>query len=421
MKRFLSVRSLVAASLLALACFTISASGAGAAGRTGTKAVTAAPRLPHGAKVLGSVSPAKSVSGVVVLRPRDEGALTRFIGQVTSKKSSLFHHYVTPSSFAARFGPTSATIASVTSQLRADGFSTSVARDGMIVHFSAPAGKVEAAFHTGLQRVRLANGSIGQARTGAIRLPSTIAGKVSAVVGLDNLLRYHSSAFVHAPKSEQGKHAAAKTANFTHPAGSPTPCADAQAAATAFGGLTDDQIANAYGAFGLYGEGDVASGQHVGIFELEPFATDDIQTFDECYFGASAAADMISRLNTIPVDGGQPEGPGSGEATLDIQDVSGFAPGANIDVYEAPNSTFGVIDQYAQMVNDATDQVISTSWGLCEQAVQAGAPGQQQVENLLFEQAAAQGQSVFSAAADQGSNDCNAFRQSVPVDPVLSV
>jgi hypothetical protein len=421
MKRFLSARALLAAALLALACFTISASGAGAAGRTGTKAVTVAPRLPRGANVLGAVSPAKTVAGVVVLRPRDEAALTRFIGQVTNKKSSLFRHYLTPSSFAAKFGPTSATIAAVTSQLRASGLSPSVARDGMIVHFSAPAAKVEAAFHTGLNRVRLANGSIGQARTGAIRLPATIADKVSAVVGLDNLLRYRSSAFVHAPKSAQGKHAAAKTANFTHPAGSPTPCGDAQAAATAFGGLTDDQIANAYGAFGLYGEGDFASGQHVGIFELEPFATDDIQTFDECYFGASAAADMISRLNTIPVDGGQPQGPGSGEATLDIQDVSAFAPGANIDVYEAPNTTFGSIDQYAQMVNDNVDQVISTSWGLCEQAVQEGAPGAQQVENLLFQQAAAQGQSVFSAAGDEGSNDCNAFRTSSPVDPVLSV
>ena len=56
-------------------------------------------------------------------------------------------------------------------------------------------------------------------------------------------------------------------------------------AAQAFGGLTDDQIANAYGAFGLYGAGDTGAGQHIAMFELEPFTTADIQIFDKCYFG----------------------------------------------------------------------------------------------------------------------------------------
>jgi Pro-kumamolisin, activation domain/IPT/TIG domain/PASTA domain len=420
MKRYLGVRALVAAPLVALACFTISAS-AGAAGPSGTRMISRAPRLPNGARVIGPLSSSTTVSGVVVLRPRDEGALTRFIAKVTDKKSALFHHYLTPGTFAQKFGPTPSSIASVTSQLRAKGLSVQVARDGMIVRFRAPADKAEAAFGTGLEKVRLAGGAIGQARTGAIRLPATIAAKVAAVVGLDNLVRYHSSSVLRPTKAAAATHAAAKTSSFIHPAGSPTACSDAQQAAQEFGGLTDDQIANAYGAFGLYGQGDFGAGQHVGIFELEPFATDDIQTFDTCYFGATAASDMISRLNTVPVDGGQPQGPGGGEATLDIQDVSAFAPGANIDVYEAPNTTFGSFDMYAQMVNDNTDQIISSSWGLCEQAVQEGSPGVQQAENLVFQQAAAQGQSVFSAAGDNGDNDCNAFRTTAPVDPVLSV
>ena len=38
-----------------------------------------------------------------------------------------------------------------------------------------------------------------------------------------------------------------------------------------------------------------------------------------------------------------------------------------------------------------------------------GQPGLQQAENLLFEQAVAQGQSVFAAAGDNGSDDCNTF------------
>jgi hypothetical protein len=378
--------------------------------------------IPRGAKQLGAVSPTATVSGAVVLQPRDAAGLTQFIAQVTDKRSPLFHHYLTPDTFAGRFGPAQSTIAAVTSQLQAAGLTvTDVARDGLIVNFQAPASRVETAFRTGLQRYRLANGSIGRARTAPVRVPAAIAKYVTSVVGLDTTVRLRPSGVLRAPRSARGKHVAAKTTTFTHPAGSPTPCADATGAAEAFGGLTDDQIANAYGAFGLYGAGDTGAGQHIAVYELEPFAMSDLQTFDTCYFGAGQAAAMLGRLAVKPVDGGQTVGPGSGEAILDIQDVSAFAPGANIDVYEAPNNTFGSLDEYAKIVNDDIDQVVTTSWGLCEQAVQQGSPGVQQAENIIFQQAAAQGQTIFSAAGDAGSNDCNAFATTSPIRPVLSV
>jgi hypothetical protein len=423
MRRVLSLRALIAASLTALACFAISAAGAGAAAPTGTRVLALKPLIPHGAKQLGPVSPTATVSGAVVLQPRDEGALTRFITQVTDKHSPLFHQYLRPGTFAARFGPTPSTISAVKAQLQTSGLTvTNVARDGLIVDFQAPASRVETAFRTGLQRYRLANGSIGRARTAPVRIPSTIANYVTSVVGLDTTVRLRSSGVIRAPRSARGTHVAAKSATFAHPAGSPTPCADATSAAQGFGGLTDDQIANAYGAFGLYGAGDTGSGQHIAVYELEPFAMSDLQTFDTCYFGASQAAAMLGRVAVKPVDGGQTAGPGStGEAILDVEDVSAFAPGANIDVYEAPNNTFGTFDEYAQIVNDDVDQIATTSWGVCEQALQQGSPGVQQAENLIFEQAAAQGQTVFSAAGDAGSNDCNAFGATSPVSPVLSV
>jgi Pro-kumamolisin, activation domain/PASTA domain/IPT/TIG domain/Divergent InlB B-repeat domain len=422
MRRVLSLRALVAAPLLALVCFGISAAGAGAAAPTGTSALAPKPLIPHGAKPLGAVSPTATVSGAVVLQPRDEAALTRFIAQVTDKRSPLFHRYLTPDGYAARFGPAPSTIAAVKSQLEASGLTvTGVARDGLIIDFQAPASKVETAFRTGLERYRLANGSIGQARTAPVRVPATIVKYVTAVVGLDTTVRLRPSTVLHAPRSARGSYAAAQAGTFTHPAGSPTPCSDATAAAQTFGGLTDDQIANAYGVFGLYGAGDTGSGQHIAVYELEPFAMSDLQTFDTCYFGATQAASMLSRLAIKQVDGGQPAGPGGGEAILDVQDVSAFAPGANIDVYEAPNNTFGSLDEYARIVNDDVDQIVTTSWGLCEQAVQEGSPGIQQAENLIFQQAAAQGQTVFSAAGDAGSDDCNAFQTTFPVSPILSV
>jgi hypothetical protein len=423
MKRLLGVRALVAAPLVALVCFAISAAGAGAVAPTGTKVLAPKPLIPHGARQLGAVSPTATVSGAVVLQPRDQAGLTRFISQVTDKHSPLFHHYLTPGSFAARFGAASSTIAAVKSQLQASGLTvTNVARDGLILDFQAPANRVETAFRTGLNRYRLANGSIARARTAPVQVPTTIAKYVTSVVGLDTTVRLRPSGVVRAPKSARGSYPSASAPRaFTHPAGSPTPCADATTTAAELGGLTDDQIANAYGAFGLYGAGDTGSGQHIAVYELEPFSMTDLQTFDTCYFGATQATAMLGRVAVKNVDGGQPAGPGSGESILDIQNVSAFAPGANIDVYQAPNNTFGSVDEYAQIVNDDVDQIVTTSWGLCEQAVQQGSPGVQQAENLIFQQAAAQGQTIFSASGDQGSNDCNAFATSTPVDPVLSV
>jgi hypothetical protein len=420
--RSVGVRALVAAPLLALVCFAISAAGAGAAAPTGTRLVAPKPLIPHGAKQLGPVSPSATVSGAVVLHPRDETALTRFISQLTDKSSPLFHKYLSPGQFAARFGPTPAAIAAVESQLRASGLTvTKVARDGLVVGFKAPASRVESAFRTGLRRYRLANGEIGRARTAPLRVPAAIARYVTSVVGLDTTVKLRPAGVLRAPKSKIGTYPGAKAPKFIHPTGSPTACSDAATAAQEFGGLTDDQIANAYGAFGLYGAGDTGAGQHIAVFELEPFAMSDLQTFDQCYFGSTVASQMLGRLHIHNVDGGLGTGSGGGEAILDIQDVSAFAPGANIDVYQAPNSTFGSFDEYLQIVNDNVDKIITTSWGNCEQAIQKGAPGVQQAENLVFQQAAAQGQTVFSAAGDTGSDSCNAFRTITPVSPILSV
>jgi Pro-kumamolisin, activation domain/IPT/TIG domain/PASTA domain/Divergent InlB B-repeat domain len=422
MGRVLGRRALLAAALAASACFVLPAAGAGTPVPTGTRLLAPRPLIPNGARQLGAISPTASVSGAVVLRPRADAALTHFIAQVTDRHSPLFHHYLTPEGFAARFGPTPSSIAAVRSQLQASGLTvTDVARDGLIVRFQAPASRVETAFHTGLERYRLADGSLAQARTAPVRVPATIAKDVTAVVGLDTTVRLRPSSILHPPATAHGTHAAAKPAEFAHPAGSPTPCLDATDAAQTFGGLTDDQIANAYGVFGLFGAGDTGAGQHIAVYELEPFAASDLETFDTCYFGAAQAASMLGRVTVKNVDGGQTAGPGFGEAILDLQDVSAFAPGASIDVYEAPNNTFGSFDAYAQIVNDDADQIVTTSWGLCEQAMQEGSPGIQQAENLIFQQAAAQGQTVFSAAGDEGSNDCNALDATFPVSPVLSV
>lgn len=414
------IAALVAGVLTApLATLAASAAGSPAPVRVG-----ATPRVPRGAKAVGPVAAGSQISGTVVLKPRDEAALTRFISEVTDKGSPVFGHYLAPSAFASRFGPTQATVDAVESSLRSDGLQVgALAADRLFVSFTGSAAQVESAFHTALESYRLAGGRTVREASAAAAVAPAVAGSVAGVLGLSDSVREHPAGLAYAPARDREKIRAARRATLTHPAGSPTPCKDAREDALAFGGLTDDQIANAYGAFGLYADGDLGAGQRVGIYELEQFASSDIHTFDRCYFGAARAAAMADRLSVTPVDGGQPAGSGEQEADLDIEDVSAMAPEAGIDVYEAPDDPTGAIDEWAAIVNGDRERVITTSWGDCEQELELGEPGIQQAESFLFEQAAAQGQTIFAAAGDEGSDDCNAFEfpEDVPGQNPLSV
>jgi subtilase family serine protease len=187
----------------------------------------------------------------------------------------------------------------------------------------------------------------------------------------------------------------------------PQPCPAAASVASASGPYTADQIASAYGLSGLYAAGDLGAGETVAIFALEAFSKPDVKAYDSCYFGPTQAAAMAKppRLDVFPIDGVKSGGkPADVESTLDVEDVSGFAPQARIDVYEGPNSDTGQLEVYNAIVTQDRAEVISTSWGICE--AQVGGNAVAAAEADLFEQAAAQGQTVVASSGDDGSTDC---------------
>ncbi len=53
---------------------------------------------------------------------------------------------------------------------------------------------------------------------------------------------------------------------------------------------------------------------------------------------------------------------GSLETTLDVEQSGGIAPGANIIVYQAPNTNQGFIDLFAAAVNADSAETLSASW-----------------------------------------------------------
>ena len=90
----------------------------------------------------------------------------------------------------------------------------------------------------------------------------------------------------------------------------------------------------------------------------------------------------------------------------------GLAPQAKVAVYEGPNSGSGPYDTFSAIITHHVAQVVTASWGQCEPL---NGFGQAQSENTLFQQAAAEGMSIFSASGDDGSEDC------FPEDPTPAV
>ena len=132
------------------------------------------------------------------------------------------------------------------------------------------------------------------------------------------------------------------------------------------------------------------------MFELEPYQASDITSYESCY-------GISTTVNKTNIDGGAGSGAGSGEAALDIEDIAGLAPDATIDVYEAPNTNSGLLDEYQAIADNSSVQVVSSSWGDCESQ---SALSVVHAEESIFEQMATQGQSMMAATDDTGSSAC---------------
>lgn len=378
--------------------------------------VSHAAKVPNGARQLGAADTSKQINGAIALASRNPAGLHQDALAVSDPRSPRFHQYLPRGAFAARYGATDTTIAAVRRALGDAHLTvTSVSANHLFVHFSANVGQAESAFRTHIASFRMANGRTGAATTGPVSLPASIAPNVISVLGLNTLLKPSSSL----ERGSKPGTPSPRTQTFQHFDSAPQPCAQATEAATQFGGLTDDQIAHAYGVDGLYKDGDIGAGQTIAIYELEPFSTDDLSKFNTCYFGKAQAAAMASRLTIKNVDGGPGDGEGSGESILDVDDVSGLAPGANIEVYQAPNDAIAAMDETNQIVQDDTANVVTTSWGFCEQDEANLDPGYINVGNQLYEQAALQGQTWLASSGDAGSDGC-AYQSASPGDPTLS-
>jgi hypothetical protein len=379
-------------------------------------ASTAAPP-PQGSVMLGPVRPRKVISAQVILKVAHPAALSAFIAGLSDRRSPLFHQFLRPGQFGARFGPPLSQVSAVRNALRSAGLSPGpVAPDRLAIPVTGSAAAIERAFGTRLVRYRLPGGRVAYRNLSAPRVPAAVAPYLGGVLGLSDVDVPRSMAVPPRRPARRRALTARLAADVTAlPAASsaaPKPCAAAVAARQPDGSFTADELASHYGMSALYSLGDLGQGVRVALAEFGPDSPADISAYESCY-------GLTTSVSYITVNGGAGTGAGSGEAALDIENVMGLAPRAAIDVYQGPDgSSADTYDLYSAIVNHDTDKVVSTSWGLCELDSDQSLI---RSEDTLFAQAAAQGQTVLAAAGDFGSTGCLFNPLSSDYDSTLSV
>jgi hypothetical protein len=372
-----------------------------------------APVLPAGAVVTGPSNGAATVTAELALKPADQGALDAFVAAVSTPGSPQYHQFLKPGEFGPRFGPAPSTIASARSWLASNGLRVgATSGDGLLIPATGTVTQMERAFGVSVVDTRLPSGRVSRYVGSAPAVPSSLVASVEAVIGLSSVA-LPSPQIVHGPNPAPigpGVTSVPRTAGGSSGiAGSvpraapvtahqtPVACPAAATVAAQNGAYTADQLAGIYGMSQFYGLGQDGSGVTIGVYELEPFNASDVAAYKSCY-------NVTNSITPVNVDGGS-SGAQSGEAALDVEDVTGLAPGAAIKVFIGPQSGNGPLDTYEAMVSDPSVNVISTSWGVCE-PLMATSPGQQATESAIFAEAAALGKTVVAAAGDSGSSDC---------------
>jgi subtilase family serine protease len=357
----------------------------------------------------------------VVLAPRNQTDLDERLANVYNQKSPSFQQWMLAGEFYDRYAPSVSQIAAVASHLQASGLVIEQSSSPFLVRASGPSSAVEAAFATPLHNYRNLKGISYFANSSAIKIPADVAAGVLGVVGMTNTVRLQShvrrarskspstpvpSCETPYPTEQQLANAILGISGFPFGYGGGPGCS----------GLTPSQTNSLYGAPHL---GSIAKGRgvRIAVFELSAYQHSDINTWAQTFYGPG----YTPPLEDITVDGGPlapvcPSGDtcppdfngyaGDIEVDADIETQLAVAPAVRqLLVYNAPNDFTGQteLDEYTRIAKDNLADVISSSWAVCENDVTAGYV---QAENLVFEQMALQGQSMFGAEGDTGAFSC---------------
>jgi subtilase family serine protease len=347
-----------------------------------------------GTPAIGRLPPEQVLQLDLVLPMRDPAGLKSFLAELYNPASASYRHFLTPSEFTNRFGPTEEDYETV----RRYGAANSLevvggSRDGMEVQVKGSVASIEAAFHVNLltyQHPTEDRTFYAPDREPSVDLPFPLW----HISGLDN---YSIPRPLHMSRDDYTKARGFEaTAAVSHATTGSGPSASF---------LGSDMRAAYYGNGALTG-----AGQNLGL--LEYYGTDlaDLNTYYT----------NVGQTNNVPITLLSTDGTSTSctypscddtEQNLDMTQALGMAPGlASLVMYVGSTDT-AIIG--AMTMHNPLPTTIGCSWGWT--------PADASTLDPYFQKMAAQGQNFFAASGDYSTWKASGNAAAWPADDAYIV
>ena len=321
----------------------------------------------------GQLAPDKRMEHMVlVLRgnAEQEAALEVLTQAQQDPDSPYFHQWITPEQFAERFGASAGDVRQIGQWLQIHGMEVEETPSNRAIVFSGNAGQVELTFHTSMQTYQV-RGEAHYANATDPEIPAALAGVVHGVLSLHDFVS--SPMHVSVPAFTSG------SAHYLMPA----------------------DWATIYDVTPLYNQNITGSGQSIAVLGRVDINMSDVQTF-------RTTAGLPANNPTFITNGANPGGIGSGdwvESSLDVEWAGAIARNATVKFVTSKSGSSDGISLSAQYaVANKVANIITLSYGACEKG--EGSSGNA-FWNGLWQQAAAEGISVFISSGDSGAAGCD--------------
>jgi pseudomonalisin len=305
-----------------------------------------------------------------------QDALEQLLDAQHNPESPYYHQWLTPEQYGERFGVSDGDAAQVARWLQDHGMEVEEITAGRrSVIFSGAASQVESAFHTQIHDYKI-GGEVHHANATDPEIPKALAQVVGGVVSLHDFHSKPMHGYVRKPSPEFSS-----------------------------GGsyyLAPADFAAIYDLIPLYQQSITGSGQSIAIVARSNIKLADARQF-RTTFGLPANDPQIIINGADPGIWNSDE---ETEADLDVEWSGAVAKNAAIKfvVSKSTSSSDGVDLSAQYIVNHNLSPVMSTSFGLCEASL--GSSGNSFL-NSLWQQAAAQGITVFVSSGDDGAAGCD--------------
>jgi hypothetical protein len=337
---------------------------------------------------------------------QQEADLEQLLDDQLNTSSANYHKWLTPEEFGGQYGATDGDVQMISSWLQSHGFQVAgTAKGRNTIEFSGSASQVQEAFHTAIHKY-LVKGAQYWANSGDPQIPAALANAVAGVDSMNNFPRKPMSR-LFGQFSRDKSTGAVRPVTPLYTFLPQNPCsADNYCFAV---GPYD--FATIYNVQPLWNSSINGTGQTIAIVGESNINPQDVASF-RAMFGlpANGTTNPLNIILNGPDPGIQAD---ESEADIDVQWSGAVAPYATIDfvVSQSTETTSGIDLSAVYIVDNNLAPVMSESYGYCELAL--GTTGNQ-FYNALWQQAAAQGITVFISAGDSGAAGCDDFAAQSP-------